>query len=573
MTTQRTHVTRLALLPILTAAGCAQIIGIEDWKEDGGPGPQEDASADARPPGAPYVTSVSPESNSTGISTTAEIRAVFSEPMDPATINTTTVKVAIGTQALPGTVSYEAATMSAVIRLEHPLTLAARCDVTVDGAITDLEGNAMGESHGWKFTVRDGSWGSPVGIQPQARDAFYPNIAIDSAGNAVAIWQQLKPSSTTSSDMWANRFAARTGKWDTPTKPLSPNNGEVFFVPDVSIRPDGSAIAVWARSLNPGLELLAAPMAADGTWKDGVPINSKWGGYPFEFHISTDENDAIVAWVDGSGAKTNARVKHFKSGAWKEFKDIDFSDAQVRDYSVRTTMDSAGNAVVIWIQYDGAQSIWRSYLRPSGDWATAAVLEDRPGDVHNADVVANSQGDVLTVWTQTDGKAESVWVRRGTTAGAWDAPPDTPLDIGDSPVDGAAVAVSDDGTAMVVWTQPERGVRSVWARRYVPMAGWDKEPTLVEKHDTEVSPLWIQVRLDGAGNAIVAWLEPSGGGVSLWINRFTAAQGWKPEPQLIATGLPAPSSEVPIYELTASKTGFAAIAWEAQKRIMANVFR
>lgn len=58
---------------------------------------------------APTVSTVGPADGATGICLTRSISATFSEPMDATTINTTTFSVTDAGSAVPGTVSYDAA--------------------------------------------------------------------------------------------------------------------------------------------------------------------------------------------------------------------------------------------------------------------------------------------------------------------------------------------------------------------------------------------------------------------------------------------------------------------------------
>ncbi len=71
-------------------------------------------------------------------------------------------------------------------------------------AITDLSGNALAANCSWSFTTVDGAWGNPILIETNnAGNAVTPQIAIDSNGNALAVWYQFDG---THFNIWANRF-------------------------------------------------------------------------------------------------------------------------------------------------------------------------------------------------------------------------------------------------------------------------------------------------------------------------------------------------------------------------------
>ncbi len=59
------------------------------------------------------------------------------------------------------------------------------------------------------------------------------------------------------------------------------------------------------------------------------------------------------------------------------------------------------------------------------------------------------------------------------------------------------IAVSDDGSAVIVWTENSAGRTDIWAKHYEPGVGWGA-PVLVET-DTTFSSNDPQVTMDGAG--------------------------------------------------------------------------
>jgi hypothetical protein len=119
------------------------------------------------------VISTSPANNTTGIATTANVTATFSEEMDasptdtdgdPSTINTTTFKLvklnAHGTR-VTATVTYSAATRKPILDLSSDLSLRQTYKATVTSGAQELAGNALeqkpniagNQSKSWKFTV------------------------------------------------------------------------------------------------------------------------------------------------------------------------------------------------------------------------------------------------------------------------------------------------------------------------------------------------------------------------------------------------------------------------------------
>jgi hypothetical protein len=65
-------------------------------------------------------------------------------------------------------------------------------------------GGSGGSGSGGGGSPANKAWGSPVLIETDnAGDARYPQIAVDSSGNALAVWAQ---SDGTRFNIWANRY-------------------------------------------------------------------------------------------------------------------------------------------------------------------------------------------------------------------------------------------------------------------------------------------------------------------------------------------------------------------------------
>ncbi|HEY3183568.1 MAG TPA: PKD domain-containing protein [Gaiellaceae bacterium] len=78
----------------------------------------------------------------------------------------------------------------------------------------------------------DRAWGAPDAVSPPARTAFQPAVAVDTAGNAVAVWVGDDVVQT------ALRPAA-SRRWSAPTR-LGPG-----VAPVVAIDPNGNGLAAW----------------------------------------------------------------------------------------------------------------------------------------------------------------------------------------------------------------------------------------------------------------------------------------------------------------------------------------
>ena len=102
---------------------------------------------------APTITQRTPAPNATDVPRNTNVDVQFSEPMNPATINDTTVRLrkqGAGSD-VPASVSYAGNT--ATLDPNADLDPSAVYDVTVAGTVTDANGNALGADDTWSFTT------------------------------------------------------------------------------------------------------------------------------------------------------------------------------------------------------------------------------------------------------------------------------------------------------------------------------------------------------------------------------------------------------------------------------------
>ena len=84
------------------------------------------------------------------------------------------------------------------------------------------------------------SWGQAIPIETGTGSAYYPQVALDTAGDGICVWCQ---HDGTRFNIWANRFVPSTG-WGSAIPIETENTGDACS-PQVAIDPTGNGIAVW----------------------------------------------------------------------------------------------------------------------------------------------------------------------------------------------------------------------------------------------------------------------------------------------------------------------------------------
>ena len=115
---------------------------------------------------APIVTGTTPTADATGAVTDANVTVAFSEAMDPASISSSTIELRDGTGNLvAATVAYDAATATAVLDPNQPLTVATKHTVTVKGGaggVRDATGVPLQANFSSSFTTAGPDSSPPV---------------------------------------------------------------------------------------------------------------------------------------------------------------------------------------------------------------------------------------------------------------------------------------------------------------------------------------------------------------------------------------------------------------------------
>jgi hypothetical protein len=129
----------------------------------------------------PSVVSTLPASDATGISLNATASAVFSEALDPSTVNGDTFTLKQGASTIAADVTYDNATFQCLLTPSSVLSYGTTYTARLATAISDTTGNSMTTAHEWSFTTVPAPTGS---IQGEVRDAIFgapgplPNVTV-----------------------------------------------------------------------------------------------------------------------------------------------------------------------------------------------------------------------------------------------------------------------------------------------------------------------------------------------------------------------------------------------------------
>jgi len=357
-----------------------------------------------------------------------------------------------------------------------------------------------------RYEVATRRWGSPQTLSSGTRSASAIDIAVDAAGNALAIFRS-NPISV-SVYLVAARYDAASGTWSSVDLTTD------AFVRDavVAMNGTGDAIVCWADG-DTGLGCRRYS-ATTATW---APID-RFGEAGSSLDVALDAaGRAHLVWSSSSAVRS-ARFDA-GTGSWSAAVDLATSLPTTGLPAPHVAANEAGDAVATWT-IDGA--VYAARFTDGGGWRPVELLH--PGTGEGARAVVDSTGRITVAWIHTYGVRTTisrVVVVARFDAGAWSN--ETIQGQGTFAYSTPGMAVDDDGNVFIAWgsSRPGPGLPLGVARRHVSTGAWSL-PSIVS--ETGQSAFLADVAVAGNGDAVVVWFQTAGG-IST-----TQARHWRATP-------------------------------------------
>ncbi|MFH2063676.1 MAG: Ig-like domain-containing protein [Pseudomonadota bacterium] len=111
----------------------------------------------------PAITGQIPTPDATGVDPATAVAVIFSEPIVPASANSTSINIAVGDTRIPASVAYDNNTKTATLTPASPLSFSTVYTATVTTDIEDLAANRPARPQTWRFTTRHLSFTAEAG--------------------------------------------------------------------------------------------------------------------------------------------------------------------------------------------------------------------------------------------------------------------------------------------------------------------------------------------------------------------------------------------------------------------------
>jgi hypothetical protein len=264
--------------------------------------------------------------------------------------------VAVWSLASGGQAEVQAATATPGGAFGTALSLSGPSAVaSVPQVALDDHGNALAVWDGWdgshirieaSLRPAGGSFGAPQLISPPSYNADTPQVAFDSAGDALAVWRfDGSPASTVQA-----AFRAPGAEFG-PVQAVSAPSPEPAQAPQVAFDGEGHGVVAWQQSDGSELRVDAAVRTPGPTGQFGAPSTLDPGGQ--------------------------------------------------EAYEPRVAGDGLSGTIVSWQTFNGISSSVQAAVRPDGGSFAPATTISAPGALEGApEVGIDAQGDALAVWSR-----------------------------------------------------------------------------------------------------------------------------------------------------------------------------
>jgi hypothetical protein len=397
--------------------------------------------------------------------------------------------------------------------------------------------------------------------------ALLSEVRVDATGHAIAVWQQERIVGATTTDiefeftLWANRFVPETGWGPAGLLDTDERTGTLYYPvsPQVAVAPDGDAVAVWHNLDGTRDDVWASRFVPDTGWGPATLLETDNAGSARDTDVAVDaRGHAVAVWSQSDGTRSHVWANHYMPGTgWDTAIRLDTNDS-VDQYSPLIAMNPAGDAIVVWPQFDGTRwELWANRFVAGNGWGAATGLgtADPGQQMRDSALSINDHGDAMVVWPQSNGTGWNLWARRFVPGIGWN----TAISINSNESGDVwypRVATDLGGNAIVVWAQPNNSPWNSWVTRFVPSTGWTT-PTRLNPDATQNT--WFpDVVMNSSGDAIMAWAESNATSSSIWARRFDRLTGWKPAVPID----PNESGDARNPQIALDITGNAIVVWE-----------
>ena len=198
-----------------------------------------------------------------------------------------------------------------------------------------------------------GAWSTPVNLSASGEDSDVPQVTVSSTGLATAVWYR----DNGSNYIIQSSTSQNGGAWSTPVN-LSAA-GRDAYDPQVTVDSTGLATAVWYRYDGSNNIIQSSTSQNGGAWSTPEDLSAT-GGDAGDPQVTVSSTGLVSAvWFRWNGSHNIIQSSTSQNGgAWSTPEDLSATGANA--YEPQVTVSSTGLVTAVWYRYDGSHNIIQS---------------------------------------------------------------------------------------------------------------------------------------------------------------------------------------------------------------------
>jgi hypothetical protein len=259
------------------------------------------------------------------------------------------------------------------------------------------------------YDFQSNTWGSFQNISSTGvNDRGFPSLAVNAAGNAVAIWEFIDTMNSTNK-LEASQF--QSGSWQPVDVVISSGSTalqELF--PQVAIDGSGNAVSVWTQ-YDSVMNYSILSSTKTSSWSTPIAISTVGNNstFPTQTPLASislaPSGDGVAVWVylDQSVPLSEIQARSYQGGAWSPTTTTLTAPTDFAFFST-VAVDNTGDAYALWTRQtlsnffiDAAK-----FTRSSSTWGPVETISNLATNSALPRVATSSSGIFFGIWVGSD---------------------------------------------------------------------------------------------------------------------------------------------------------------------------
>ncbi len=317
-----------------------------------------------------------------------------------------------------------------------------------------------------------GSWGPNVKVNddPGTRDQWNPSIAVDSSGNAYAVWEDERYTGFAATSIYFS-YRPAGGSWG-PNSKVDDAQRSSEVDPSIAVDSHGNGYAVWTDYRHGDANIYFSYRPAGGDWGANVMINDDPPGLlEREPSIAVDPaGNASAVWQDRRNGWLDPDIYSSyrpAGGSWTANVRVNDDSGMFTQRCPSVAVDPSGNVYAVWRDYRPGSTValYFSHRLAAASWDPNIRVDDAPGGafVRCPSIAVDLDGDAYALWPEFRSTPWDIYFSHRPAAGAWGQN----LRVNDQSGTGQSneplsIAADSSGKGYAVWSDLRNGDSDIY---------------------------------------------------------------------------------------------------------------